>query len=94
MKKERMMKFLYIYLLVINVVAFCFYGLDKWKAKHNRWRISEATLILSAVIGGSLGAFCGINLFRHKTKHKKFMIGVPVILVIQIAVGYFLYLWI
>ena len=88
------MKFLYIYLLVINVVAFCFYGLDKWKAKHNRWRISEATLILSAVIGGSLGAFCGINLFRHKTKHKKFMIGVPVILVIQIAVGYFLYLWI
>lgn len=94
MKKERMMKFLYIYLLVINVVAFCFYGLDKWKAKHNRWRISEATLILSAVIGGSLGAFCGMNLFRHKTKHKKFMIGVPVILVIQIAVGYFLYLWI
>ncbi len=88
------MKFLYIYLLVINVVAFCFYGLDKWKAKHNRWRISEATLILSAVIGGSLGAFCGMNLFRHKTKHKKFMIGVPVILVIQIAVGYFLYLWI
>lgn len=94
MKKERMMKFLYIYLLVINVVAFCLYGLDKWKAKHNRWRISEATLILSAVIGGSLGAFCGMNLFRHKTKHKKFMIGVPVILVIQIAVGYFLYLWI
>ncbi|HIT61775.1 MAG TPA: DUF1294 domain-containing protein [Candidatus Fimousia stercorigallinarum] len=89
-----MMKFLYIYLLVINVVAFCLYGLDKWKAKHNRWRISEATLILSAVIGGSLGAFCGMNLFRHKTKHKKFMIGVPVILVIQIAVGYFLYLWI
>ncbi len=88
------MKFLYIYLLVINVVAFCLYGLDKWKAKHNRWRISEATLILSAVIGGSLGAFCGMNLFRHKTKHKKFMIGVPVILVIQIAVGYFLYLWI
>ena len=94
MKKERMMKFLYIYLLVINVVAFCLYGLDKCKAKHNRWRISEATLILSAVIGGSLGAFCGMNLFRHKTKHKKFMIGVPVILVIQIAVGYFLYLWI
>ena len=88
------MKFFYIYLLVINVVAFCLYGLDKWKAKHNRWRISEATLILSAVIGGSLGAFCGMNLFRHKTKHKKFMIGVPVILVIQIAVGYFLYLWI
>ena len=64
------MKFLYIYLLVINVVAFCLYGLDKWKAKHNRWRISEATLILSAVIGGSLGAFCGMNLFRHKQSIK------------------------
>lgn len=74
-----------IYLGVINIVAFVLYGIDKWKAAHDKWRIKEATLIGSAVIGGSIGALAGMKVFRHKTKHKKFTIGVPVILAIQVA---------
>lgn len=58
---------------------------DKIKAKRNLWRIPEATLIGVAAIGGSIGAIAGMNLFRHKTKHAKFYIGLPVILALQIV---------
>ena len=74
-----------IYLLAINAVTFIIYGIDKYKAKHAKWRISEATLILLAVIGGSIGAWCGMKVWHHKTMHKKFKYGVPVILLLQVA---------
>ena len=80
--------FLYIaliYLAVINVLTFILYGIDKLKAKHSQWRISEATLIWLSVFGGSIGALLGINIWHHKTLHKKFTYGIPLILLTQIA---------
>lgn len=74
-----------IYLLAINLITFIVYGVDKWKAAKHRWRISEATLLLLAVVGGSIGALCGMRVWHHKTMHKKFIIGVPLILLLQVA---------
>ena len=77
------------YLIVINIVTFLIYGIDKWKAKQGSWRISEATLLILAVIGGSIGALLGMKVWRHKTMHKKFKYGLPLILIIQIIlIGY------
>ena len=73
------------YLIVINVVTFLVYGIDKWKAKQSKWRIPEATLLLLAVIGGSVGAWLGMKTWHHKTMHKKFKYGLPLILLAQIA---------
>jgi len=74
------------YLVGINVLAFIAYGIDKWKAKHSRWRIPEATLLGLAVIGGSIGAWLGMNVWHHKTMHKKFKYGIPLILAAQLAI--------
>ena len=74
-----------IYLAAINVVTFFMYGIDKLKAKRSKWRISEATLLWMAVIGGSIGAWLGIKIWHHKTMHKKFKYGVPAIIILQIA---------
>ena len=74
-----------IYLAVINVVTFFMYGVDKWKAKKSKWRIREAALIGLAVLGGSIGAWLGMKVWHHKTLHKKFKYGVPLILIAQIA---------
>ena len=79
------MKQILLYLIGINVVTFLVYGLDKWKAKRDAWRISESTLLLLAAAGGSVGALLGMQIFRHKTKHVKFTVGVPVILLVQVA---------
>ena len=80
-------------LLALNLITFIIYGIDKFKAKKAKWRISEATLILLAVIGGSIGAWLGLQVWRHKTQHKKFFIGIPMILTLQvIATIYILYL--
>ena len=80
--------FLY-YLIAINIVTFLVYGIDKWKAKQGSWRISEAILLILAVIGGSIGALLGMKVWHHKTMHKKFKYGVPTILIIQIIlIGY------
>ena len=76
---------LLVYLLLINAIGFLLMLVDKYKAKRNLWRIPEATLMGVAVIGGSIGAIAGMNLFRHKTKHAKFYIGLPVILALQIV---------
>ena len=85
------MKLLLIYFLIINVITLIAYGMDKWRAKKNKWRIPERTLILLAVIGGSIGALAGMYVFRHKTQHLKFKIGVPLILGIQLGLSvYFL----
>ena len=79
------------YLAAINVIAFMVYGIDKLKAKKGKWRIPEATLLLLAIVSGSIGAWCGMKVWHHKTMHKKFKYGVPLILMIQI--GLYLY-WI
>ena len=76
------------YLIVINIVTFLIYGIDKRKAKQGSWRISEATLLILAVIGGSIGALLGMKVWRHKTMHKKFKYGLPLILLAQIALIY------
>ena len=68
------------YLFAINIVSFFLYGIDKYKAKKNQWRISEATLLTMAAIGGSIGAWAGMRLWHHKTMHKKFKYGIPVII--------------
>ena len=80
------------YFLLINAIGFLLMLVDKYKAKRNLWRIPEATLIWVAVIGGSIGSIAGMNLFRHKTKHAKFYIGLPVILALQIVLVYLLVL--
>ena len=80
-----------IYLVIINIIAFIVYGIDKWKAQRNRWRISERMLLFLAIIGGSVGALAGIYTFHHKTLHKKFVFGVPLILVIQVMIFYLYY---
>lgn len=68
------------YLIVMNLIAFLMYGLDKWKAIHHRWRIPEAELLCIALVGGALGAYGAMLLFRHKTRHLYFAVGVPVML--------------
>jgi len=85
------MKYFILYLLIINAVSFFLMLADKLKAKKNKWRIRESTLLVSAAIGGSLGALAGMYSFRHKTKHIKFTLGVPLILVIQIAAAVVIY---
>lgn len=80
------------YLLAINVVTFIVYGIDKYKAKKAKWRISEATLLLLAVLGGSIGAWMGMKVWHHKTMHKKFKYGIPAILLIQIALMAYLHM--
>lgn len=88
-----MKRFVLIYLLIINVITFVFYGVDKWKARHSRWRIPEDTLIGLAAAGGSVGALLGMKVWHHKTLHKKFTIGVPVILIIHLIVlGYLIHI--
>lgn len=72
-----------VYLLCINIVAAAFYGLDKWKAKKNRWRIPESTLLFIAALGGSAGALLAMRLFHHKTRHRKFTITIPIFLILQ-----------
>ena len=74
-----------IYLVAVNVITFFFYGIDKWKARRSKWRIPEATILGLAVIGGSLGAWLGMRMWHHKTMHKKFQYGIPLILIVQIA---------
>lgn len=81
-----------IYLLLVNAVSFVLMLLDKYKAKNNLWRIPEATLMGVALIGGSVGSLIGMYTVRHKTKHPKFTIGIPVILVVQIVLLSYFYL--
>ncbi|MBO6288326.1 MAG: DUF1294 domain-containing protein [Prevotella sp.] len=79
-----------IYLIAINVATFCTYGIDKWKAKKSLWRIRETALLGLAVLGGSVGAWLGMKVWHHKTQHKKFKYGIPVILAAQMALALYL----
>ena len=74
-----------LYIVLINIMTFFIYGIDKLKAKKSKWRVSENTLIGMAIIGGSIGAWLGMKIWHHKTLHKKFKYGVPLILVAQTA---------
>lgn len=81
--------FVIYYLLGINISAFLIYGLDKFKAQRQLWRIPEITLLLVALLGGSLGAWLGMKVWRHKSKHLLFAIGLPLILALQLVwIGY------
>ena len=79
-----------VWLVFINLLAFALFGVDKRRAKRHSWRIRETSLLLTAVLGGSLGALLGMLVFRHKTRHGKFMIGVPVLLAIHVAIWFWL----
>ena len=78
------------YLLAVNIATFFLYGIDKYKAKKGKWRVSEATLLMMAVIGGSIGAWAGMRLWHHKTMHKKFKYGIPLIIIMQVALAVYL----
>ena len=82
-----------IYLIFMNLLAFLLMGLDKSKARRNQWRIPEKTLFLSAILGGSIGAILGMQVFRHKTKHASFRIGMPCILILQLALAAYILFW-
>lgn len=86
MENEGMIYLAIIYLVIINLIDFVMFGIDKAKAKRRERRIPEAVLIWTAIIGGTLGALIGMNFFRHKTKHIKFWIGLPSILAMQILI--------
>lgn len=86
-----MAEVLTIYLLFVNVIAFVAYGVDKYKAKRGMWRIKESTLLLLAAVGGAAGAYAGMKVFRHKTRHTSFRIVVPLCLAAWIiAIWYFI----
>ena len=87
------MKYVAIALAAWNLIVFCVYGLDKYNAKKDKWRIPEKTLLLLAFFFGGLGAFLGMRVFRHKTKHRLFTIGVPLCLLLNIAALYVLLFW-
>ena len=75
------------YLLIINLLAFAAFGIDKYKAMRHAWRIPEKTLFGVALLGGSVGAIIGMRIFHHKTKHWYFVVGMPLILALQVAGG-------
>ena len=79
------------YLLAVNITSFLLYGIDKYKAKKGQWRISEATLLTMAAIGGSIGAWTGMRIWHHKTMHKKFKYGIPLIIILQVALVAYLH---
>ena len=85
------MRVLFYYLLGINLLTFLIYGIDKWKARRDKWRVPEATLLMLAALGGSVGALLGMSVFHHKTKHKKFLTGVPLILLAQVILAWLIF---
>lgn len=84
-------EFFIYYLIAINIITFIVYGIDKLKAKKGWWRIPETTLLLLALIGGSIGALAGMTFWRHKTQHLKFKYGVPAIFLAQLCILMYVY---
>lgn len=85
MNDMNLQQIILIYLVATNVATFFTFGIDKWKAKHSKRRITEASLLTLAILGGSIGAWLGMQVWHHKTLHKKFRYGVPLILLIQVV---------
>lgn len=84
-------KILIVYMIAINLAGLLSMYIDKKRAVHKKWRIPEKTLFLVAILGGSAGSIAGMHLFRHKTKHWYFVVGMPLILVIQIILSFYLF---
>lgn len=84
------MKLLFFYLCIMNLLGFFIMFLDKQKARHGKWRIPEKTLFFTALLGGSLGTTLGMHTFHHKTKHWYFKYGMPLILLLQAILLFFL----
>lgn len=87
---DLIIKILICYFIIINVISFITMYVDKKRAEAHKWRIPEARLFLLAAALGSIGILAGMNVFRHKTKHMKFVIGIPCILIIQIVIVYYI----
>lgn len=91
--KDILLYLLWVYLGIVNVAGFILPAVDKRRAKKDKWRIKESTLFLISALGGSVAMYISMRLFHHKTKHKRFMIGIPVIIVLQLgavfAIWYF-----
>lgn len=83
-----------VYLILINLLSFCLFGMDKKKAIRNAYRIPEKTLFRVTALGGSLGALLGMHLFHHKTRHTIFRIGVPALLILHSLLCILLFFWI
>lgn len=83
-----MLESILIIIVIINIVTFIIYGIDKYKAKKGKWRIPENSLLGLAIIGGSIGAYLGMRVWHHKTMHLKFKYGIPLIIVIQLVIAY------
>lgn len=81
-------------LLAVNLTAFALFGIDKYKARHGLWRISEKTLFLFALIGGTPGAWMGMKFFHHKTRHRRFRCGLPLIFLVQLLLCFGFIFWI
>lgn len=90
MIKNDIREFIYVYLIVVNTVSFILFFIDKKRARKELYRISESFLFNISIIGGALGSLLGMKVFHHKTKKKKFIIGIPIILIFNIIV--FIYL--
>lgn len=87
-----LINYIYIYLILINIFGIILMGIDKNRAIKHQWRIKEKTLFLTAIVGGSVGSIAGMLTFHHKTKHKKFTIGMPMIVIVQVfLICYFLF---
>ncbi len=89
-KNETFLTLCIAYLLLINLIGFLLMGIDKRKAKKHSWRIPEATLFTAALLGGSIGAIVGMYLFHHKTRHWYFVVGMPLILLLQLFVIFYI----
>lgn len=87
------MRYLLAYLLAVNLALFGLMGIDKYKAKHDKWRIRESTLFVLAVIGGSVGGILGMRMFHHKTLHTEFRLGFPLILTVQVLFTIVFLIW-
>ena len=83
-----MLESISIIIVIINIVTFIIYGIDKYKAKKGKWRIPENSLIGLAIIGGSIGAYIGMRVWHHKTMHLKCKYGIPLMIVIQLVIAY------
>lgn len=80
------MEFLIVYVVVMNILGFALMGIDKSRARRKAWRISEKTLFLCSLLGGSIGSWAGMYAFRHKTRHWYFVAGMPLILAVQVII--------
>jgi len=84
------MRTLVLYLAAVNIAALLAMGMDKYKAQRHKWRISEASLFMLGLIGGGIGIYLGMGLFHHKTKHLKFTIGIPIVIIVNVIALWYL----